>query len=134
MTADQLHATIVAAVFALFPVVITTVVVTVSRRAVDGRLLRNPTTGIRTRATVSSDRAWVVAHRTALRATPLLVAVTIIAWIVLFATAWTLPTIIAVMLAGVASAAAVMAVLIYIAYVANKAAKTVGDGSDGRPR
>ncbi|GAB4988155.1 hypothetical protein MAHJHV61_34220 [Mycobacterium avium subsp. hominissuis] len=134
MTADQLHATIVAAVFALFPVVITTVLVTVSRRAVDGRLLRNPTTGIRTRATVSSDRAWVVAHRTALRLAPLLVAVTVIAWIVLFATAWNAPTILAVMLAGVATSAAVLAVLAYVAYVANKAAKTVGDGSDGRLR
>src|SRR5947209_10426445 len=131
MTADQLHAMIVAATFALLPIIITAVLVSVSRRAVDGRLPPNKTSGIRTPATMSSDRAWVVAHGAALRRTPLLVAVTVTVWIVLFATAWNFPTILPVMLAGVGTGVVVIAVLIYVAYVANKAAKTVGDGSAG---
>lgn len=132
MTQDQLHAMIVAAAFALLPVIITATVISVSRRAVSGRLAPNKTTGIRTQATISSDRAWVAAHGAALRRTPLLVAVTVIAWIALFATAWNFPTVVAVMLVGVATAAAVIAVLIYVTLVANKAAKAVSGGSDGR--
>lgn len=131
MTADQLHAAIVAAIFALLPVILTWVSISVSRRAVSGRLPPNKTSGIRTRATISSEPAWVAAHGAALRLTPLLVAVTVSAWIVLFTTAWYFPTVIAVMLAAVATAAAVFAGLIYIAYVANKAAKTVRDAPDG---
>ena len=134
MTEDQVHATIVAAVFALLPVIISTVLISVSRRAVDGRLAPNKTSGIRTPATISSDRAWVAAHSAALRRTPLLIVATVVAWIALFATAWNAPTVIAVMLAGVVTALAVMAVLIYITFVANKAAKAVSDGSDGRLR
>lgn len=132
MTENQLHATIVAATFALLPVIVSAELVSVSRRAVDGRLPPNKTTGIRTPATMSNDRAWVVAHGAALRMTPLLIGVTVIAWIVLFATAWNFPTVIAAMVAGIATAAGVIAALIYVAYVANKAAKTVGDTSEGR--
>jgi SdpI/YfhL protein family len=132
MTADQPHATIVAALFAPLPAIILATVVSVSRRAVDGRLPPNKTSRIRTTAAMSSDRAWVAAHRTALRLTPLLVAVTVSAWIVLFATAWIFPTVLAAILAGVTTGVAVTAALIYAAYVANKAAKTVSDGSDGR--
>lgn len=84
MTADQLQATIIAALFAPLPVIISATVVSVSRRAVDGRLAPNMTSGIRTPATMSSDRARVAAHSTALRLTPLFVAVTVVSWIALF--------------------------------------------------
>jgi hypothetical protein len=81
---------------------------------------------------MSSERAWVAAHSTALRLTPLFVAVTVISWIALFATAWNFPTVLAAILAGVATGVAVIAVLIYATIAANKAAKSVGNGSDGR--
>jgi hypothetical protein len=132
MTADQVQATIIAALFAPLPVIILATVVSVSRRAVDGRLPPNKKTGLRTPATMSSDRAWVAAHSAALRLTPLLVAVTVLAWIALFTTAWNFPTVLAAILAGVAEAVIVIAALIYVTFVANKAAKSVSDGSDGR--
>lgn len=39
------------------------VVMTVARRGRDGRLRRNELVGLRTRATLSSDEAWLAAHR-----------------------------------------------------------------------
>lgn len=105
---DLVQAMIFAAGFAPLPLIMTIVSVSVSRRAVDGRLPPNKTSGIRTRATISSDRAWVAAHSAALRLTPLLVAVTVVTWIVLFATAWKFATIPAMLLAVVATAIVVI--------------------------
>lgn len=44
-------------------------VVVVTRRAARGELARNHLAGVRTPATLASDRAWLAAHRAALPAT-----------------------------------------------------------------
>jgi hypothetical protein len=62
---------VMSAFWALCQIVATVVLVTVNRRAADGRIPRNPSTGLRTAATMRSDRAWVAGHRAALRLTPL---------------------------------------------------------------
>lgn len=129
---DQLQAIIVAALFAPLPVIILATVISVSRRAVDGRLPPNKKSGLRTPATMSSDRAWVAGHGAALRLTPLLVAVTVIGWIGLFVTAWAFKTVVASILAGFVVGVVVIAALIFVTFVANKAAKAVSGGSDGR--
>lgn len=58
------------------------VVALVTWRAAVGSLNRNPIAGVRTRITMSSDRAWRVGHQAALRPTLISGAITVV-WCVL---------------------------------------------------
>ena len=73
MESTHAEALVLAAIFAITVIVSCGVLITVSRRGATGALERNRRAGIRTPATLRSDRAWVAGHRAAARYIPLYV-------------------------------------------------------------
>jgi hypothetical protein len=109
--------------------VITVVLIVVSWRAANGRLQRNPWSGIRTPSTMRSDQAWVAGHRAALRLAPLyLVVLTamLIAMVVTVLQA-SKPVVNIVAIGGFF---VFIPVALYSAFVASRAARLADDHSD----
>jgi len=131
---EHLHIVILAAVWALLPVIISAVLVVVSWQGASGRLKRNKTSGFRTPTTMRSDQAWIAAHRAALRLTPLFVIMTVAIWGVLLETVWHGSSVTGIIVVGLGSAAVIVAVVLFAAYVAGRAAKSVDDHHDGWPQ
>jgi hypothetical protein len=123
---------VMSAFWALCQIAANVVLISVNRRAASGRLPRNPTTGLRTPAMISSDKAWVAGHRAALRLTPVnlvVLAATLIALlaVVLFTQAMGLA-----MIVGLGGLLAVVPLAIYSTVVANRAAKLAEEQPDER--
>ena len=119
------------AFWALCQIAATVVLITVNRRAANGRLPRNPSAGLRTAATMRSDRAWVAGHRAALRLTPLCLLVL----------AGTLTALLVAALSasmgvakgvGIGGLFAFVPLAIYSTVVANRAAKSADENPEGR--
>jgi uncharacterized membrane protein len=134
MESERVQAIVLAAFFALPPILISVLLIPLLSRAATGRLERNQWVGIRTPSTMRSDQAWVAGHRAALRLTPLYLLTTAVTCVALIAAAVYASTTNAVVLAGFGGFAAVLAVLIYSAIVAGKAAKSADDRPDDRQR
>jgi hypothetical protein len=123
---------VMSAFLGLCQVVAIGVLIRVNWRAANGRLPRNQSTGLRTAATMRSDKAWVAGHRAALRLTPLYL-LTIAGTITALLVAVLLPASLSVTLVvGVGGLFALVPLAVYSAVVANKAAKSAGDQPDDR--
>jgi hypothetical protein len=120
------------AFWALCQIVATVVLITVNRRAADGRLPRNPSTGLRTAATMRSDRAWVAGHRAALRLTPLYLLVLAATLIALAVTLLCTHAKSVAMTVGAGGLFAFVPLAIYSTVVADRTAKSAEEYPDDR--
>jgi len=121
---------VMSAFWAVCQIVVVVVLITINRRAASGRLARNSSTGLRTPATMHSDRAWVAGHQAALRHTPLylvVLAATLTALVVTVVTTRAVGLAIAV---GVGGLIAFVPLAIYSTVVANRAAKLADAGPE----
>jgi hypothetical protein len=123
---------VMSAFWALCQIAVCAVLLSVNWRAANGRLPRNPRTGLRTAATIRSDRAWIAGHRAALRKTPLLLLVLVATLVALLLVVLRTQTMAPAMLAGCGGLIAFVPVAIYSTVVANRAAKSVEDFPDDR--
>lgn len=132
MESDRFGIWMLAVIFGTLPIVISIVLYTVSWRAANGRLARNPRAGFRTPTTMRSERTWIAAHRAALKLTPLYVLTAVLTCVALWAAALhaTTPTI--MFAVGLGASAVLIALVIYTAFIAGKAAKAVDDHSGNR--
>jgi hypothetical protein len=117
------------AIAAVSQIVITIVLITVSWRAANGRLRRNPWTGIRTPSTMRSDQAWVAGHRAALRLT-LLYLVVLAAMLIAMVVAVRQASKPVANLVAIGGLFVFIPVALYSAFVASRAAKLADDHSD----
>lgn len=122
------------AFWAMCQVTVCAVLVWVNWRAASGRLPRNPKTGLRTAATMSSDTAWVAGHRAALRFTPFYVLVLAATLAALVAVVLRSDTMGLAMVVGCGGLIAFVPVAIYSTIVANRAAKSAGRSPNDRPQ
>ncbi len=121
------------AFWAVCQIIVCAVLISVNWRAANGRLPRNPSTGLRTAATISSDSAWVAGHRAALRLAPLYLLVLAVTLGSLIGVVLATETMGLAMVVGSGGLVMFVPVAIYSTIVANRAAKSVGGSSDGRP-
>lgn len=131
MESAHAEALVLAAIFAITVIVSCGVVITVSRRAASGRLERNRRAGIRTPATLRSDRAWVAGHRAAARYTPLYVIAAIAISAALFAFALR-GRLLAVIVGSIGGVFAIVALSIFAAVVASRAARAADGGTGAK--
>ncbi len=117
------------AISAVSQIFLTALLITVNWRAANGRLRRNPTTGIRTPSTMRSDAAWVAGHRAALRLTPLYLLVLVGMLTALLAAVLGASTSV-VNLVAIGGLFIFVPVALYTAFVAGKAAKSADDGAE----
>jgi hypothetical protein len=122
------------AFWALGQIAAAVVLITINRRAADGRLPRNASAGLRTPATMRSDRAWVAGHRAALRHTPLYLLVLGTTLIALLVTVLCTRAVSVAMIVGASGLFAFVPLAIYSAVVAGKAAKSVDGHAEDRYR
>lgn len=111
--------------FAVLQVFLTATVIIVSRRAANGQLKRNQTTGIRTPSTMRSDQAWVAGHRAALRLAPLYLLQ--LAVMLTFLIIAALRTRSGIVVAGIGGTLLFLALVFFTAIIAGGAAKAVDD-------
>jgi len=121
------EALFLAAFVAIAVIAICTVFITISRRGASGRLERNGRAGIRTPATLRSDRAWVAGHRAAARYAPLYVVAALGISAALFGFALQ-GRLAAVIVVGIGGVFGLVAMSISTAVVAGRAAKAAGGG------
>jgi len=122
------------AFWAVCQVIVCAVLISVNWRAANGRLPRNPRTGLRTAATISSDSAWVAGHRAALRLTPFYLLVLVVTLAALVGVVLVTDTMGLAMVVGCGGLLMFVPVAIYSTIVANRAAKSAGGSPDGRPQ
>jgi len=97
----------------------------VARAAARGRLRRNMVAGIRTRATLASDEAWLAAHRRAERPTRLAGWASIVTGLCAFVPADLEGLVWVVLLIGTA---VMLGLVVYGAKLGHDAARELGDG------
>jgi hypothetical protein len=113
--------------FALLQVFLTATVIIVSRRAANGQLKRNQTTGIRTPSTMRSDQAWVAGHRAALRLAPLYLLQFAVMLTFLIIAVLRARTRSGIVVAGIGGTLLFLALVFFTAIIAGRAAKAVDD-------
>jgi hypothetical protein len=115
---------VMAAFWALCQIAANAILITVNWRAANGRLPRNTSTGLRTAATIRSDKAWVAGHRAALGLMPLQLVVLAATLIALLVAVIGTPAMGVAMIVGIGGLLAVVPVAVYTTVVANRAAKS----------
>jgi hypothetical protein len=118
------------AFWALCQIVVVVVLIAINWRAATGRLARNTSTGLRTPATMHSDRAWVAGHRAALRHTPLYLAVLAATLTALVVTVLSTRAVGIAIAVGAGGLIAFVPLAIYSTVVANRAAKRADAGPE----
>jgi hypothetical protein len=120
--------------FAVVQFLLTGTIIVISRRAANGQLKRNQTTGIRTPSTMRSDQAWVAGHRAALRLTPLYLLQLAVGLALLVVAVLHARTRTGIVVAGIGGMLLFLPVVIVAALVAGRAAKAADNKPDTAQR
>jgi hypothetical protein len=137
VAAHHIDPVLMAALFAVVPVLGTGLTTFGYWQVVQGHLERNQYVGLRTPSTMRNDAAWLAGHRAALRLSGWTLLVAAGSCAALWAAALRGSTTI-VVLVGIIGLVAFLAVLIVVAVVASKSARSAGghaepvDTADGR--